>query len=183
VSLLFELQHRFTVDEVLAMVEHGILHDDDHVQLLEGILIDRTPQGHPHARTTTLVGEALYAHFRAEHPLLVHCPIQLGTTSLPEPDVAVLRQPIRALPGHPKGHDCLLVVEVAVTSHALDHHKARLYAAGGVPVYWLVDVPGRRVLVHQGPRASGFQQLTTYEAGDDVPLPDDRGTVRVDDLF
>lgn len=52
-----------------------------------------------------------------------------------------------------------------------------------MPVYWLIDVPGRRVLVHQGPRASGYQHLTTYESGDDVPLPDDRGTVRVDDLF
>ena len=73
---------------------------------------------------------------------------------------------------HPAGADALLVVEVARTSQALDRRKARIFAAAGVPVYWLVDVVKRRLEVFSHPSESGaFAQRRTLGPGDNVELP------------
>ena len=36
---------RFTADEAMRMVELGILGDDEHVELLDGVLVEMSPQG------------------------------------------------------------------------------------------------------------------------------------------
>lgn len=52
---------------------------------------------------------------------------------------------------------------------SLDH-----YARAQIPVYWVVDVDGRRVLVHAEPRVvdgrGGYARVETCLAGHDVPL-------------
>jgi len=52
--------------------------------------------------------------------------------------------------------DCLLVIEVAVSSLNYDKKtKARLYAALGVREFWVVDANERISWVHTGPRDDG----------------------------
>ena len=47
----------------------------------------------------------------------------------------------------------LLLVEVADISLAFDHdRKLPLYARFGIPEVWLVNVPGRAVIVHRDPQ-------------------------------
>jgi Uma2 family endonuclease len=182
-SVLFDSQHRFTVDDVFAMLDHGALDRAEHVQLLDGVLVDSPPQGFPHLRATSRIHRLLIDRLGPTRAVLSQGSLLLPPDSMPEPDVAVLLRPITDYSALPRGTDCLLVVEVAVTSHALDVHKARLYAAGGVPCYWLVDVPGRRVLVHELPRATGYHRVTTWESGEAVPLPEGGGHALVDDLL
>lgn len=43
--------------------------------------------------------------------------------------------------------------------------KHELYARASVPEYWVVDVDGRRVVVHQQPQESVYQQVTEVRAG------------------
>jgi len=69
-------------------------------------------------------------------------PISLPSDSLPEPDVALIREfdnssgPRRAGPA-----DILLLVEVADLSIKYDREvKIPLYAAAGIPEVWLVDL-------------------------------------------
>ena len=65
-----------------------------------------------------------------------------------------------------------MVVEIAVSSHWIDRGaKAELYARAGVPVYWLVDVPGRAVEVRTQPCEGAYQRCDVYRAGEDVPSP------------
>ncbi len=53
-----------------------------------------------------------------------------------------------------------LVIEVAVTSQRIDLlHKASRYAAAGVPTYLVLDLPGRRAIVHHGPTADGYDSV------------------------
>jgi Uma2 family endonuclease len=35
--------HRLTYEDVMAMVEAGILHEDDRVELIDGVLVDMSP--------------------------------------------------------------------------------------------------------------------------------------------
>ena len=55
-----------------------------------------------------------------------------------------------------------LCVEVAQTSQARDHEKARDYADADVPEYWIVDLPARAVIVHRRPLAGAYQEISTF---------------------
>ena len=41
--------HALTVDDVHAMLEAGILEENSRIELLDGVLVEMSPQGPPHA--------------------------------------------------------------------------------------------------------------------------------------
>jgi hypothetical protein len=64
---------------------------------------------------------------------------------------------------------------VAVTSLRADLTTAlEHYARAGIPAYWVVDVAGRRVLVHTEPRVvdgrGEYGRIETYSCGQALPL-------------
>jgi Uma2 family endonuclease len=142
-----------TADEVLRMVEAGILRPDRRVELLHGVLTEVTAQSPQHAEMIVRLTRWLDAAIprfvvRGQFPLIVP-----DRTSLPEPDIAVV-EPGDYLHAHPEG--ALLVIEVAFRSLAIDTTiKPDLYAAAGIPDYWVVDVDAKRVRVFREPRARG----------------------------
>jgi Uma2 family endonuclease len=100
-------------------------------------------------------------------------PLNATPDSLPEPDLVVVKgQPLDYQHRHPVGVETLLVVEVARTSQAVDRRKAEIYAAAGVPVYWLVDLTERRIEVFSQPSSTGtFTQRRILSPGEEVDLP------------
>ena len=67
----------------------------------------------------------------------------------------------------------MLVVEVASTSRSRDLGKASVYAAAGVPEYWIVDVDRDEVLVHREPRDAAYASVERFVPGDTItPLID-----------
>ena len=83
--------------------------------------------------------------------------IVLDPTNAPLPDFAVIRgaNPLdfATADRYPGPGDVGLLIEVAVTSLRDDLTTAlEQYARALIPVYWVVDVPGRRILVHSEPR-------------------------------
>lgn len=169
----FTVGHRevrpLTADEVIRMVDAGILGEDERVELLDGVLTRVSPKSPEHARVISrllewLVPRAPAGDFEVtvEHPLVVPDP-----TSLPEPDVLVIpRDPERV--GHPTR--ALFAVEVAVGSHAIDlHRKVALYAAAGVPEYWVVDVPGGRLHVMARPSGEAYCEQRVVDGGAVAP--------------
>jgi Uma2 family endonuclease len=69
----------------------------------------------------------------------------------------------------------VLVIEVAASSLPVDLAvKAPLYASAGIAEYWVLDVDGRRVVVHRDPTPEGYRQrlaLTADEPLSSVALP------------
>jgi hypothetical protein len=155
-------RRRFTAEEVLRMVEAGILAEDDPLELIDGELLEMSPQGPIHRARTVRIRQILEAAFGAGHHVQDHSPIDAGPHSLPEPDVAVVRGAVEDFEDrHPGGADLALVVELSVTSQAADRGKARVYARAGVPEYWNLDLVGRRLLVYTEPRPDrGEYRLT-----------------------
>ncbi len=43
---------------------------------------------------------------------------------------------------------------------------ARLYAQAGIAEYWVVDVTGRRLLIHGVPGSDGYTQVTEFSETD-----------------
>ncbi len=124
---------RWTRQEYNRLIELGVLHEDEPVELLDGRLVVREPQRTPHAVATQLVEAALRAAFGTGWSVRVQLPLALDADSEPEPDVAVVQgAPRDHLREHPPAP--VLVVEVAHDSLRADRIlKGRLYARAAVP--------------------------------------------------
>jgi Uma2 family endonuclease len=157
--------HRLDISAYDRVVASGAL-EGEHVELLHGLVVDMSPQSPAHA----IVLETLVGHFAASGlRMRVQSPLHIGPDCEPEPDLALLTQRPPA-GAHPS--TALLAVEVAVSSQMIDRNvKANLYARAGIPNYWMVDVPGRRVETRTVPGADGYTQCEIYREGSVVPSP------------
>jgi len=148
--------HRLSVEDYHRMIEVGILTEDDRVELLEGAIIEMSPEGPPHsavlARLTRHVvrgldDDSLIA--RIANPMVV------PPSSVPEPDVAVVDAASSTFQTHPGSAH--LAIEVAYSSRRKDlERKARVYASAGVREYWVVDLVELAVHVHLTPHDLGY---------------------------
>ncbi len=143
------------------LVEDGVF-DGEPVELLGGVLIEVSPQGSRHAWVVTRLGKLLAIALQGEYEVREEKPLALDDLSEPEPDIAVVE------PTSPDTHPstAAAVIEVAATTQALDlGEKAGRYAAAGVPIYWVVDLPARAVTVHRAPSAEGYGSVEVVQAG------------------
>jgi Uma2 family endonuclease len=167
------------------MVEAGVVREDEHVELLDGELIEMPPQGPHHSDVATDLHEALLRAYGPEFVVRESKPLVAGLDQLPEPDVSVLRRADRARGiKHPRAADTVLIVEIAKTSLAIDRDKARVYATAGAPTYWIVDLVACHVEVHEDPQADGRYRNVRVLAGDDtVQLPQTNVAWRAADVI
>lgn len=173
---------RFSVARYQRMIETGILTLDDKVELLENYVVLKMPRNPPHDGTVQLVDESLLPLVPKGWRLRVQLTLVLPD-SQPEPDFSIVRGDARSyLTRHPGPADVGLVVEVADSSLLRDQRdKTRIYARGGVPCYWIVNLVDRRIEVYtqpSGPTAvPAYASFQLYQPGDAVPLVLDGNTV------
>jgi Uma2 family endonuclease len=175
---------RFSVARYLRMTEEGILSADDKVELLENCVVLKMPRNPPHDGTLQFISKRLIRHLLVGWDTRVQMAVVLPD-SVPEPDLAVVRgDEANYLTRHPTAADCALVIEVADSSLLRDQRdKTRIYARAGIPLYWIVNLPDRRVEVYSNPSGPvavpQYQAFATFQPGDTVPLPLDAATVSV----
>lgn len=166
------------------MVDAGVFGPSDRVELLEGEIIEMTPEKSRHAATVDLVAEAVREAFGASHTVRVQHPLALSGTSEPEPDVAVVSGTARDyVDRHPDR--AALIVEVSDTSLEYDRtRKARVYAEAGVPEYWIVNVVEGALEVHREPGKAGYGSVSRLRSGEVVsPLAAPGAGIPVADLL
>ena len=85
----------------------------------------------------------------------------------------------------PRPEDLHLVVEVADTTPAFDlTTKAALYARAGIVEYWVLDVIGRRMVVHRNPQLGRYALIMAYGEQESVaPLAAPQSEFRVSNAF
>lgn len=144
---------RVTREQYFALVDQGVLTQDDRVELLEGVIVAMPPEGPRHAEVVELVGDALRAALGVRARVRSGHPFDASTWSVPEPDIGVVPGRRRDyLDRHPSSAH--LVVEVAVSSLPQDRlTKAPIYAAAGIPEYWIVNLRQDHVEVYRSPDA------------------------------
>jgi Uma2 family endonuclease len=155
------LQHRFTVDDYHRMIDAGIVKEDDRVQLVDGVIIEMSPQSEPHARLIQKLNRALSRGLSDDYVVRPQLPLTLGTKSEPEPDLAVVRAGDAASRDeHPK--TAVLVIEVSSDSLRFDRGpKAAVYARAAVAEYWIFDVAGRCVEARWDPDSASARYRST----------------------
>jgi Uma2 family endonuclease len=172
------------------MIEHGLLGEDDRVELIDGEILTVAPQGIRHAGTIGLVHDALCVVFG--HTLVrVQLPLALDPASEPEPDLAVVPgSPRDYLDAHPD--TAQLIVEVAdATLTFARRAKGSLYARAGIPEYWIVNVNRRELEVYRDPVEDSsarygwtYQKVTRLRAGEFItPLAAPHARIAVADLL
>jgi Uma2 family endonuclease len=170
-----DLIWRLSVDQYHAMIQAGILTDDDPVELLEGWLVFKMPKNPAHRATTRLVRTALDNILPAGWYTDSQEPITLPDSE-PEPDVVVVRGDTRQyLDHHPGPPDVALVIEVADTTLQRDRtSKKRAYARAGIPVYWIVNLGNEQIEVYTQPlgeaEQADYTQHQDYERLTMVPV-------------
>lgn len=154
----------FTVDEYDQMIQAGVFHEDDRLELVGGEIVEMTPIGVSHAACVKRLNQILNRDLMGEAIISVQDPIHLDLYSEPEPDVAVLRfRPDFYAGGHPEPEDVLLLIEVAETSLAYDRElKLPRYAAAGIEEVWLVDLAAREIMVYREPTGEGYTAVTHH---------------------
>jgi len=185
------LLHRFNRREYQEMLEHGLLDDDDPVELLDGLLLVKEPQQSLHRTAVVLVTRAVERAFGDGWFVQVRSPIILDDRSEPEPDVCVVSgSPRDYVDAHPTRPG--LIVEVAATGLAVARgRKARAYARAGVLDYWIVNLVDRVLEVHGEParpgparRAWGYAAIESLGAERTVsPLAAPAARISVADLL
>ncbi len=160
----------WSVERYLALAADGSLGPDDRVELLDGVIVSMSPQSARHAVTVTRARDALLAAVAGRALVREEKPLALATTSLPEPDLAVVaREAGLDESAHPT--TALLVVEVADTSLPQDRlTKARLYAAAAIAEYWIVNLRDDQVEVFRAPANGVYAERTVARRGDAVAL-------------
>jgi Uma2 family endonuclease len=179
---------RFTRAEYYRMWELGFF-ENQRVELIDGEIIRMAPQNNPHALTVAIINGWLVKTLGDAYTVRCQLPLVASDFTEPEPDFAVLPGSPESQKEHP--HSGLLIIEVAATSIAYDRKKALIYASVGVPEYWIIHLPKRRLEVYRHPIADeeakfGFKyrEAFTLEAGEQIkPLELPLVAVNVSRLF
>jgi len=186
-----ELIWRLSVEQYHAMIQADILTEDDPVELLEGWLVTKMPKNPKHSAATRFIRQALEDLILAGWYVDSQEPLTT-VDSEPEPDVLVVRGDRRQYTDrHPGPQDVVLIVEVADSSLRRDRvFKKRLYAAAGILVYWVVNLPEARIEVYTDPSGPAerpdYRQRQDYAQSDAVPVLIDGvevGRLPVDELL
>lgn len=165
-----------SVDDYHRMAEAGIFGPEERVELIEGEIVTMAPIGPDHSGIVNQLNQLLVMATVGKAIVSPQNPVVLPEHSEPEPDLALLRpradwyRKAKPLPA-----DVLLLIEVAESTLRYDREvKRRLYAAHGIPEYWVIDLEGSRLVRFSEPMPDGYgveERVADLRRVDPVTLP------------
>lgn len=167
--------YRLSVDQYHQMIEQRIFDEDDAVELLAGWVALKMPRTPLHESVIRRIRRLLEARVEPEWMVDTQTPIELADSE-PEPDLSIVRPADDDYAhGHPKANDIGLLIEVAQTTLKTNRGlKLQIYAAGGIPEYWIVNLVDEQIEVYRTPSVVNGQPTYVdrqdFKAGSSVPL-------------
>jgi Uma2 family endonuclease len=182
------LRKRWTRVECAAFQATG-LWDQQHLELVEGELINKMGKNRPHVIALNAVRGWLIAVFGnsfVDTEVSIDVAPEDNPTNEPQPDIIVLTRPTQEYPkDNPRPADLRLVVEISDSAVGFDLKSiADLYARAGIVEYWVFDIPARRLIVHRDPQNGLYKSVTAYKPQEAVaPLAAPENQFHVGDAF
>lgn len=165
------------------MVRSGVFLPEQHVELIEGEVIDMVPQNELHAVAVSLIDNVLRGIFTPGYVIRPQSPLTLGASSQPEPDLAVVKgAPRDFIESHPRS--AVLVVEISDSS--LNHDrtsKLGLYARHGIPHYWIVNLVDGVLETYGVPVSGSYREKLVLRRGETVCVGPGQIALNVDELL
>jgi Uma2 family endonuclease len=177
---------RFSVDEYLRMVETGILGKNDHVELLEGEILEMSPIGKRHQACVDRANQLFHRLLQDKVIVRAQGSIRLGDYNRPQPDLVLLKfQKDFYASTEASQKDALLVIEVSDSSLPFDRGpKLAVYAKHGVREVWIEDLTTDTLLVFRDRSPLGYATSRALKRGDIVsPLSFPDLSIAVADLL
>lgn len=162
---------RFSTAQYLRMIEAGVLGPDDHVELIEGIVVEMSPAGTPHNGFLINIVDLL-APLLGRFKFAVQATLTVAEGQVFDPDFMLLdRRPDNFRTKLPDASDVRLVIEAAESSLPRDQKvKMPIYASSGIQEYWIADLEHEMLIVHRDPQPGGYRLIET-RSGDEVVSP------------
>jgi Uma2 family endonuclease len=158
-SISIESLYRLSVEQYHAMIRAAILTEDDSVELLEGLLVPKMSKNPPHIVATELLQRALSRVVPEGWYVSMQNPLTTKSSE-PEPDAKVVKgDPRTYLKRKPGPRNVPIAIEVADNSLRRDRTvKKRIYAAAGIPSYWIINLIDQCVEVYTEPTGPATAQ-------------------------
>lgn len=149
-------RHRFTTADIDRMIAAGILDAEGRWELIDGEIVPMAAQYVPHGDMTIRLAVHFYQGVdRSKFKVLTGVTVELNAGTRVDPDICVFEAGVAAkiVPARATR----LVIEVSDATRRKDLKiKAPLYAAAGIPEYWVIDLDERVTHIHRGPSAQGW---------------------------
>lgn len=184
---------RFSVSEYHKMGEDGIFSEDEHIELIDGAIIQMSTEGTRHSLIISKIAMRFYEFVINGKALLrVQNPIVLNDDTEPEPDLALVKpwEDAYYLETHPRPDDVLLLIEVADTSLEYDKEiKLPRYAASKIEEVWIVNLVDNIIEVYRetlvlANGTAGYRIRTNFVKGDTIiPQAIHSLKIKVDDVL
>lgn len=149
---------KLTVDNYLMLDRAGALAPYGKTELLDGVIYIVSPQHSPHYmlkselfRRLADKAEQLGTGLKA----WVDGSLDFRPNSCPEPDIFITQ----GVPQERITEREIVLLAVEIASTTLEHDlrdKAALYAANGVPEYWVIDLAGAKLHRMWSPGPNGY---------------------------
>jgi hypothetical protein len=159
-------------------------------ELLDGQVVLKGEQSSAHA-FAVVQAAATFAALFGKDRALVNVSVEVAEAerplNLPHADAVGLGRASFACELPLRSSDVLLLMEVADATLWTDlNFKPGLYARAGVPEYWVLDLPTRRLIVHRQITGGAYADIMAYredETAAPQAAPSGMGVVRVGDLL
>ncbi len=190
--------YKWSIEEYHLLIESGLL-EGKSVELLDGEIVEMSPERDEHSYTNDDVAELLrtklrrLAKIRESHPITLNNSL-FFEASEPEPDIAIVRLPKTIyIEHHPYPEDIYWLIEVRprvavrrktkalaartrtfeVSNKTLSKdlaEKSIIYASNNIQEYWVIDLVNKKLIVHTHPQNNSYSKITEYTDGSISPL-------------
>ena len=158
-------RRRWSVAEIEAMVEAGILLEDERFELIGGEIVPMSPKGNPHEILKGSLNRFWAKRLRDDYAFVTETTFRITPDTFLEPDFVFYRASdtvVNLRPGN-----ALLVVEISNSSLGYDlGRKATLYAQFGIAELWVVNALSFETHVHTGPGKNGYAHVAPISGND-----------------
>lgn len=172
---------KLSVADAIRMSEVGILSELERLELVDGVLVEMSPEGLPHALVIRNINGVMSLKYPwPTYEIRVQTTFPLGQHQYRVPDLAIGRR----IDDWVRPSDLLLMVEVAQTSLKRDlAEKAAAYASWGASTYWVVDIAARRVVVFSDRGSQRYASVRQVESTETIELPGLGSSIPVVDML
>lgn len=133
-------------------------------ELIRGIIIEKMSKSPLHSAIAKRLYDKISSMLPSGFVIRREDPLRFADSE-PEPDIAVVRGAEKDFfAAHPTTAE--LVIEIAISSPALDRANTSLYAEAGVQEYWIMLGTERRIEVYRRPENGRYQETRIVEMGD-----------------
>lgn len=162
---------KWSLDDYHQMIKAGIL-DDRHVELLNGEIVEMSPEGEPHAHLSSDAADYFRELLRGRAKIREGKPITLPNQSEPEPDIAVVQNLGDVyLEHHPYPENIVWLIEYSNSSLVKDLEvKPKIYAQAGILEYWVINLKRMELVIFRDPSDDNYREKRTLIDGEICPL-------------